>query len=197
MPITLRSERLLLGAEWAAIVAVCLTQGWAQLLLLFWFAPMFTTFIAIGWLTELAEHYPLPESEEKQILMTRNRNGWAVENFLFGRHHDHYHPVHHLNTGVPFWNMKRAHQILLGDSAYAGWDQMWAGILTRQPGDHDKQTLISYASQYRTWRRQGGDPGTTSTTFAELSALKYASEHTGAPARRTRLHPTVDRKAGA
>jgi len=177
MPISLGRERLVLGIEWFAIVTVFAAFGWLHLLLLFWFVPMFTTGVTIGWLTELAEHYPLPESEGKQILMTRNRHGWAIENFLFGRHHDNYHLVHHLNTGVPFWNMKRAHQMLLGDRAYAGWDSMWGGVITRNQGMAGKETLLSYASKYRKWRRDGGDPRTESTTFAELLVMQYVAEN--------------------
>ncbi|MCI4066898.1 fatty acid desaturase family protein [Micromonospora sp. R77] len=176
MPVSLRTERFAILAQWVVIVGVALAFGWAPYLLAFWFVPLFTTAIAIGWLTELAEHYPLPESEDKQVLMTRNRKGWAIENFLFGRHHDHYHLVHHLNTGVPFWNMKKAHRVLLRDEAYAGWDSMWAGILTRKPGDRGKETLISYASKYRKWRREGGDPASASTTFAEVLAMKHLAD---------------------
>ncbi len=172
MPITLQKERVILLAEWSAILGVTAVFGWLHLLLLLWFVPLFTTAIAVGWLSELAEHYPLPESEEKQLLMTRNRHGWAIENFLLGRHHDNYHLVHHLNTGIPFWNMKRAHHILLRDPAYANWDRLWAGIITRRKQDLGKETLISYAAKYRDWRRQGGDPRQASNTFAEVLAIE-------------------------
>lgn len=173
MPVSLTTERVVLLLQWAGIFGLCAWQGWLLELLLFWIVPLFTTAIAIGWLSELAEHYPLPESENKQILMTRNRHGWAIERFLLGRHNDNYHLVHHLNTGVPFWNMKRAHQVLLEDSAYARWDGLWAGILTRSRGRGNQETLISYAEKYRAWRRNGGDPAEIDSggTFAEAAAL--------------------------
>ncbi|MEW2086655.1 fatty acid desaturase family protein [Streptomyces sp. NPDC005283] len=173
MPVSLTTERVVLLLQWAGIFGLCAWQGWLLELLLFWLVPLFTTAIAIGWLSELAEHYPLPESENKQILMTRNRHGWAIERFLLGRHNDNYHLVHHLNTGVPFWNMKRAHQVLLEDSAYARWDGLWAGILTRSRGRENQETLISYAEKYRAWRRNGGDPAEIDSggTFAEAAAL--------------------------
>ncbi|MCW6009379.1 fatty acid desaturase family protein [Micromonospora sp. CPCC 205371] len=173
MPISPRVERLVLLAEWAVIGAVAAATGTAHLLLLFWFVPIFTTAIAIGWLAELAEHYPLPESESRQILMTRNRHGRAVENFLLGRHYDNYHLVHHLNTGIPFWNMRRAHRVLLDDPLYAAWDGMWAGVLTRGRGGKDRETLTSYASKYRAWRRAGGDPQAASVTFATAMLLRH------------------------
>lgn len=188
-PIGLRTEQVLLVAEWAAIFGVAAAFGWVQYVLLFWFLPMFTTGVAVGWLSELAEHYPLPESEDKPLLMTRNRRGWFIENCVFGRHHENYHLVHHLNTGIPFWNMKRAHQVLCKDPGYHAWDQIWGGVLTRPRDRRGKETLISYASKYRDWRRAGGDPKEMSTTFAEVVTLAHAS-------RDGRLWTTSERGAG-
>lgn len=173
MPIRLRTERRILCLQWAVILALVILLGvWWQFLLL-WVVPLFTSAIAVGWLSELAEHYPLPESEDKPILMTRNRHGWYIERFLLGRHNDNYHLVHHLNTGVPFWQMRKAHQVLLEDEAYARWDGLWAGILTRGRGRADRETLISYAAKYRDWRREGSDPSVLEGcfSFAEMRAL--------------------------
>ncbi|MET9232363.1 fatty acid desaturase family protein [Lentzea sp. NPDC003310] len=171
MPISLRVERWVMAGVWVVLLTALALTGFLLQFVLFWLVPLFTTAVAIGWLSELAEHYPLPESEDKQILMTRNRHGWAIERFLLGRHNDNYHLVHHLNTGVPFWNMKKAHKVLLGDPAYARWDGLWAGILTTSPGRRGKETLISYAAKYRDWRRAGGDPATLDRSFAEMAAL--------------------------
>ncbi|EOD66390.1 fatty acid desaturase family protein [Amycolatopsis vancoresmycina] len=171
MPVSLRAERWILAGLWAVILTFLAIGGFLPEFLLLWIVPLFTTAIAIGWLSELAEHYPLPESEDRQILMTRNRHGWAVERFLLGRHNDNFHLVHHLNTGVPFWNMKKAHEVLLGDRAYARWDALWAGIVTRTRKERGKETLISYAAKYRDWRRAGGDPRAADRSFAEMAAL--------------------------
>ncbi|MFI9778704.1 fatty acid desaturase [Streptomyces sp. NPDC051956] len=184
MPVKLRTERRALLAQWVLILGALAFLGALPEFFLLWVVPMFTSAIAVGWLSELAEHYPLPESEDRRILMTRNRHGWAIERFLLGRHHDNYHLVHHLNTGVPFWNMRKAHQVLLGDAAYARWDALWAGILTRAPGRGDQETLVSYASKYRNWRRAGGDPKELDTSFAEMLALaRDASPHLAGPSR--------------
>ncbi len=175
MPVKLRTEKLALLAQWALILGLVIGFGvWWQFLLL-WVVPLLTTAIAVGWLSELAEHYPLPESEDKPLLMTRNRHGWAIERFLLGRHNDNFHLVHHLNTGVPFWNMRKAHKILLADESYAAWDGMWSGILSRTRAEADRETLVSYASKYRDWRREGGSPATAEGTFAELRALALRS----------------------
>lgn len=172
MPISVRTERFLLLGVWLAILVPFALTGHLLDVVLFWFVPLLTTAIAIGWLSELAEHYPLPESEDRQILMTRNRHGWAIERFLLGRHNDSYHLVHHLNTGIPCWNLKKAHKALLGDEAYARWDALWAGIVTRSRGDGDKETVVSYAARYRDWRRSGGDPAAAGRSFAELAVLR-------------------------
>lgn len=172
MPIDIRVERCVLAAVWTAILVPCALTGSWLYLGLFWIVPMLTTAVAIGWLSELAEHYPLPESEDRQLLMTRNRHGWLLERFLLGRHKDSFHLVHHLNTGLPFWNMNKAHRVLLRDPAYACWDGLWAGIVTRRRGERGRETVVSYAAKYRDWRRSGGDPCALDGSFAELAALR-------------------------
>ncbi|MBL4557764.1 MAG: fatty acid desaturase [Rhodobacteraceae bacterium] len=141
---------MLFTATWLVVIG---TVGWLGIwleFLLFWIVPLFTTTIAIGWCTELAEHYPLPQSENKRLLMTRNRHGWWLERFLFGRHDDNYHLVHHIFPTVPFHNLKKAHEVLLEDPAYRQWDEVWGGIFTR---DHPGQeTLMSYVKKYRSER---------------------------------------------
>lgn len=147
MPISIMADRLLFFGTWIFVLGlVAWLNIWIEFLL-FWIIPCFTTYIAIGWCAELAEHYPLPESEAKRLLMTRNRHGWAIEHFLFGRHNDRFHLVHHIFPTIPFYNLKRAHKVLQKDEAYRQWDEMWGGIFTRnRPG---QETLISYVKKYK------------------------------------------------
>ncbi|QWQ43010.1 fatty acid desaturase family protein [Streptomyces sp. YPW6] len=178
VPVPLRTEQKTFVAQWAVILGVCAWFGVLPELLLFWFVPLFTTNVAIGWLAELSEHYPMPESENKQILLTRNRHGVFLERFFLSRHNDRYHLVHHMNAGIPFWNLGRAHQVLLGDPGYAAWDGLWAGAFTRPRDRRDKETVISYAATYRTWRQRGGDPAAAGPSFAQLMV---AAARSGAP----------------
>ncbi|MEU2762289.1 MULTISPECIES: fatty acid desaturase family protein [unclassified Streptomyces] len=178
VPVPLRTEQKAFVAQWAVILGVCAWFGVLPELLLFWFVPLFTTNVAIGWLAELSEHYPMPESENKQILLTRNRHGVFLERFFLSRHNDRYHLVHHMNAGIPFWNLGRAHQVLLGDPGYAAWDGLWAGAFTRPRDRRDKETVISYAATYRTWRQRGGDPAAAGPSFAQLMV---AAARSGAP----------------
>lgn len=178
VPIPLRVERLVLLAQWSLVVGICAWGGWLPELLLFWFVPLLTANAAIGWLAELSEHYPMPESEKQQLLLTRNRHGRFLERFLISRHNDRYHLVHHLNTGIPHWNLGRAHRVMLRDPGYAAWDGLWAGAFTRPRSRRDKETVISYAAKYRRWRQAGGDPGGSDPTFAQL--MMVAAESSGA-----------------
>ncbi len=168
-PVSVTSERLLLLMEWAIIVGACGICGWLPYLGLFWIVPMFTTYLTVGWLSELAEHYPMPESETSRILLTRNRHGWWIERFLLGRHNDNLHLVHHLNSGIPFWNIKRAHRVLMAYAAYARWNDIWAGALTRSRSERGRETLASYAGKYRAWRLRPTDNVASNRTFAELT----------------------------
>lgn len=171
IPISLRRERIILLTEWAAIIGLCAWFGWLPQLALFWFVPLLTTNAAIGWLAELSEHYPMPESEQQPLLLTRNRHGRLLEWFLISRHNDRYHLVHHLNTGIPHWNLGKAHRVMLRDPGYAAWDGLWAGAFTRPRSRREKETVISYAAKYRQWRKAGGDPAAASPTFARLMLL--------------------------
>ncbi|MFJ8132591.1 fatty acid desaturase family protein [Streptomyces hydrogenans] len=171
VPVPLRTEQKVFVAQWAAILGVCAWFGVLPELLLLWFVPLFTTNVAIGWLAELSEHYPMPEAEHRQVLLTRNRHGVLLERFLISRHNDRYHLVHHMNAGIPFWNLGRAHRVLLADPGYAAWDGLWAGAFTRPRSRRDKETVLSYAAKYRAWRQSGGDPAAAGPSFAQLMML--------------------------
>jgi fatty acid desaturase len=175
VPVPLRAEQCLFVGQWVAVIGGCAWLGILPQLVLFWFVPLVTSNIAIGWLAELAEHYPLPESESARVLLSRNRHGRWLETFLLSRHNDRFHLIHHLNAGIPFWNLGRAHRLLLADPAYAGWDGLWAGVLTRPRSRRGKETVISYAAKYRHWRRTGGDPAVGDRTFAQLMMLAAES----------------------
>ncbi|MFF8940351.1 fatty acid desaturase [Streptomyces paradoxus] len=175
VPVSLRVERTVFLLQWAVIAGVCAWFGWLPELLLFWFVPLFTTNVAIGWLAELSEHYPMPEAERQQVLLTRNRHGRFLERFLLSRHNDRFHLVHHLNAGIPHWNLRRAHKILLRDPGYAAWDGLWAGAFTRPRSRSDRETVLSYAAKYRQWRKSGGDPAAAGPTFAQVMMLAVAA----------------------
>jgi fatty acid desaturase len=157
MPVSARTERLIFLGFWVVVAAGLTATGLWGAFLLFWVVPFFTTFAVIGWLAEMSEHFPLPDSEADKLLLTRNRYGWAIERFLFGRHGDSYHLVHHVMPTIPTWNLGRANRILRDDPIYRQWDDAWGGIFTRNR--RGQETLLSYVAQYRRAHAERGAEG--------------------------------------
>ncbi|AOJ79941.1 fatty acid desaturase [Burkholderia savannae] len=101
---------------------------------LFWIVPIITTFQIIGWFSEISEHFPVIRTTRSTLTITRNRFPVLLERAFIGMHGDNYHLVHHLLAGIPFWNLRRAHTILLGDCAYAAANRTSGGIFTAPSG---------------------------------------------------------------
>lgn len=128
-----------------AVLAVCLTLllG-AKGYFLYWLLPYLTTFQALTWFIELAEHYPMIAKAKADLQATRNRFSHPLEHFFTAMHAENFHLIHHLFPAIPYWNLKKAHRILLDDPAYAmanaGFGgifissnfapSMWAGLLS-------------------------------------------------------------------
>ncbi|MBB5404304.1 fatty acid desaturase [Paraburkholderia atlantica] len=114
------------------IFGFALTQS-LDLLVLFWLVPYLTTFQALGWFIELAEHSPMCETETEDVYLTRNRKGNLIERLLVGANLDEYHLEHHLSPGVPFWHLKRAQKIRSRDPRYAEVADSWGGLFASGP----------------------------------------------------------------
>ncbi|AIT21304.1 guanitoxin biosynthesis L-arginine gamma (S) hydroxylase [Burkholderia thailandensis] len=100
----------------------------------FWIVPIITTFQVIGWFSEISEHYPVIRTTRSTLTITRNRFPVLIERAFVGMHGDNYHLVHHLLAGIPFWNLRRAHAILMEDPAYAAANRALGGIFTAPSG---------------------------------------------------------------
>ena len=127
------------------LLALCLTLVLgAKGYLLYWLLPYLTTFQALTWFIELAEHYPMIVKAKTDLQATRNRFSHPIEHFFTAMHGENSHLIHHLFPAIPYWNLKKAHRILLGDPVYATINagfggifvssnfapSMWAGILS-------------------------------------------------------------------
>lgn len=112
-----------------AMLAVCLTLVLgAKGYLLYWLLPYLTTFQALTWFIELAEHYPMIAQAKVDLQATRNRFSHPIEHFFTAMHGENFHLIHHLFPAIPYWNLKKAHRILLGDPAYATTNAGFGGI---------------------------------------------------------------------
>lgn len=94
---------------------------------LFWLLPYLTTFQMITWF-ELSEHYPMIKNAEINLASSRNRFSHPIEQFFTGMHAENYHLIHHLFPAIPFWNLKKAHEILLKDEEYRIINEKFGGI---------------------------------------------------------------------
>jgi fatty acid desaturase len=120
---------------------------------LYWLLPLVTSFQVIGWLSEIAEHYPHIRTAHTPLLMTRNRFPRGIERLIIGMHGDNYHLVHHLFAGIPFWNLVRAHDILMDDPEYRCANERVGGIFTARRGRSSVLKLILEDIRLRTGRR--------------------------------------------
>lgn len=117
-------ERIARLTMLTVILSSIVALGWGQELVLYWFIPLLTTANWLGSVIQLAEHYPLMKMDYPlDIYYSRNRLLNPLWNIIIGVHSDGYHQIHHLYPCLPFWNMKKAHHILLQDELYASLNQ--------------------------------------------------------------------------
>ncbi|MCF5747679.1 hypothetical protein ALQ93_200034 [Pseudomonas syringae pv. pisi] len=115
--------------------------------LLFWLVPYFTAFQVIGWFSEISEHFGMFGVYDDEVKMTRNRFPMLIERIFIGMHGDNYHLTHHLFPGVPYWNLSKAHQILMDDPSYSEANNGCGGIFTAR-GDA-RSSLAQIFEAYR------------------------------------------------
>ncbi|HXT83499.1 MAG TPA: fatty acid desaturase, partial [Verrucomicrobiae bacterium] len=129
----------------AIMLSLFVWLGIIKYYFLFWIIPMLIFYPLIGWLIELSEHYPLVQQNRIDIMMSRNRFSHWLEGLFFNIHNENYHLTHHLKPRVPFWNIKRAHFILMSDEIYCKINQAMGGIfLSRNRQETVLRQLLLY-----------------------------------------------------
>lgn len=125
-----RAELVYMGLFWGAIFVLLSLLGAWRLFLLYWVVPYLTTFLIIGRFIEIAEHFPLLGTAQASSVLysTRNRFSHAAEALFFSMHNENFHLVHHLRPEIPFWNMAKAHRVMLADAQYARANAGFGGI---------------------------------------------------------------------
>jgi len=118
---------------WTLLITAAISFGFWQELLLLWLLPYLTVFQTVNWAIEVAEHFPLTRLFDTELEMTRNRRGPPLENFFTGIHGESWHLVHHLRPGIPFWNVAKAHQVMMADPQYAAANAVNGGLFMRGP----------------------------------------------------------------
>jgi fatty acid desaturase len=124
-----KTESIKILTLWLFIGVVGYYTSTLEVLILYWFIPLFTTFPLIGWYIELSEHYPII-SNKNDIDKSWNRFGNRFENYFTGMHNENYHLTHHLRPDIPYWNIKKAHTIMMQDTTYSNKNNRMGGIFT-------------------------------------------------------------------
>jgi len=118
-----------------SLVSTITYSGYFYYLFYYWLVPWILVESKLDVLVDdISDHYGLPikENNKKHIIMnnTRNREGWFV-----GVHNSNYHVVHHMYPKVPFWNLKKAHDLCMKNDVeyqklpiFVGWGQIWGSI---------------------------------------------------------------------
>lgn len=126
---------------WLIIVTFLTYFNLLGLFFLVWLVPYLTTFQIIGWFIELAEHYPLTRNNSYDLYMSRNRYSNPIEKFFTGMHNENWHLLHHIRAGIPYWNLPKAHEILMQDPEYAKTSRLSGGLFMR--GTNNAPSIIS------------------------------------------------------
>lgn len=123
-----QKESMAMMAYWLSIIVLIYYLGFLGDLFLYWIVPYVTVFPVIGYIIEVAEHYPLIGSNPQIIYSTRNRFSHWIESLFLSIHNENYHLTHHLRPGIPFWNIPKAHKIMLQDKIYREVNEKFGGI---------------------------------------------------------------------
>ncbi|MEZ9336213.1 fatty acid desaturase, partial [Vibrio sp. 10N.286.51.A4] len=121
------SKRILL--YWVLIISFSYYFSFIDIVIFYWIIPLLTTFPLIGWFIELSEHYPII-GNKNELYKTRNRFGGDIENYLTGIHNENYHLTHHLRADIPYWNVNKAHDVMMKNLEYKILNDSFGGIFS-------------------------------------------------------------------
>jgi fatty acid desaturase len=100
----------------AMLITLSIAMGFWKLLLLYWIVPLFTVFLTIRYIRNVAEHYAV----EHENVLNESRTVLAPiwELWLIAPWGLNYHLEHHLFPGVPCFRLAELHQLLMTRDPY-------------------------------------------------------------------------------
>lgn len=138
-------EHLAFLIFWVLVISLLASFGLLLDFVLLWVVPFLSIYQGVTWFLDIAEHFPLTRISANELLMTRNRSGSLFERAFLGVHNENFHLTHHLYPGVPFWNLPRAHRVMMGDVAYRNANGRSGGVFSKGPrGEPSIVSLVKH-----------------------------------------------------
>lgn len=100
-----------------AIAATALYFGFGTKVLLYWFVPVLFVLPFVARVRNLSEHSVLTWTNENNS--SREIIPGKIERFLLAPHFVHHHLTHHHYPHIPFYNLPKAHQMLVESGFYS------------------------------------------------------------------------------
>lgn len=125
----------ILGAQ-AVVLAIATAFGHPELWLLLWFAPWLTVWRVINRLRAIAEHGGMTRSKDRR-LTTHHVRQTPLARFWLTPYHVGWHLAHHVDMGVPCWNLPRLQRELEASgwvtpgSVWPSYRSLWAALSAR------------------------------------------------------------------
>lgn len=120
------------------LIAAAAGPAGAMIFLALWLGAKATVFHAITAFREISDHVGLQPGS--LIGFSRNHPFSSAAGHLIHPHHNGYHLLHHLNPGIPFHALPKAHALLLGWPRY-------------EAGEHCDSYFSGRMSAVRSWVR--------------------------------------------
>jgi len=134
---------------WVVAFIIAIYYHKVDILFFYWIIPFFTTYNMIDYIIQMAEHYPLLGKSTNVLYLSRNRFSHWLEAIFLSIRNENYHLVHHLRPAIPFWNLAKAHKIMMKDMTYRKINQNFGGIFYSSNGNN---SFIPILCSKVTWR---------------------------------------------
>ena len=133
-PRTRRVAWSIIGVQ-LGILAVMTAFGRPELYLL-WFGPWMTQWRVVNRLRAVAEHAGMQPSKDRRVTTHHVRQSFLARVFMVP-YNVGYHIDHHVDMGVPCWNLKKLHRELVAsgwltpDLVYPNYRALWRKLASR------------------------------------------------------------------